>query len=136
MTLAEVWQQLRERLLPSQAPHTSARGAAAERAAARYLRRQGYRILARNLRVAGGEIDLLATHNDWLVVVEVRSYKSQDGRRPRETLSPDKQRRLRRLTGELHKRPRWRDRPVRIDLVEVQTDARDRAVGFEIIKGL
>ena len=136
MTLTELWRQLRALLLAAPAPHTSARGAGAERAAARYLQRHGYRVLERNLRVAGGEIDLLAAHGDWLVIVEVRSYKAPDGRRPRETLSPDKQRRLRRMADELHKRPLYRDRPVRIDLIEVQTDPRDRAVGFEIIKGI
>jgi putative endonuclease len=136
MTPADLWQLIRSRLLGASPPHNRARGGQAEHAALRHLRRHGYRILGRNLRVAGGEIDLLAVQDAWLVIVEVRSYQEQQGRRPREALSKDKQRRLRRLAEELHKRPLWRDRPVRIDLVEVQTDARHRAVGFEIIKGI
>ena len=136
MTLAELWERVRDRLLGGAQPHTRARGAGAERAAARYLRRQGYRILERNLQVAGAEVDLVAAHDGWLVVVEVRSYKGEEDRRPRGTLSPDKQHRLRRAAEELHQRPRWRERPVRVDLVEVRTDERDRAVGYEIIKGI
>ena len=135
-TPIELWKNLQARILGGPQPHTRVRGQSAEAAATRYLRRQGYRLLERNLHVAGGEIDLLAVQDGWLVIVEVRSYKQQGGHPPRETLSADKQRRLRRMAQELHKRPLWRDKPVRIDLVEVATDARDRAVGFEIIKGI
>jgi putative endonuclease len=136
MHLSALWQRLCDRFRARPAPHPHARGAAAERAAARYLRRHGYRLLDHNLRVAGGEIDLLAVHDECLVIVEVRSYKATSGFRPRATLSADKQHRLRRMAQELHKRPRWRDRPVRIDLVEVQTDARDRAVAFDLLRGI
>jgi putative endonuclease len=136
MTLADRWNQLTARLSASRPAHLSARGHAAESAACRYLRRQGYRLLGRNLRVAGGELDALAVEDGCLVIVEMRSYAQESGFPPRGALSADKQRRLRRLAEELHKRPLWRDKPVRIDLVEVATDARHRAVGFEIIKGI
>jgi putative endonuclease len=136
MTAAELWEKLTTGRRPSRPTHTSARGRSAEAAVARYLRRHGYRIVQRNLRVAGGEMDALAVAEGALVIVEVRSYQQEGGHLPRETLSADKQRRLRRMAQELHKSPRWRDRPVRIDLVEVAMDERDRAVGFEIIKGI
>src|SRR5579883_1871851 len=48
------------------------RGAAAELLAARYLRARGLRVLGRNLRCRGGEIDLLCREEEILVVVEVR----------------------------------------------------------------
>lgn len=48
-------------------------GQRSERAAARILRRMGYRILAANISVKGGELDLVALEKDTLVVVEVRS---------------------------------------------------------------
>jgi putative endonuclease len=44
-----------------------------EAAAARYLEGLGYRILARNFRVRGGEADLMALRGDLLVVVEVKA---------------------------------------------------------------
>jgi len=50
-------------------------GRRGERAAARLLKRQGYKILAKNLRAGRGELDLLARQGSLLVVVEVR-YRS------------------------------------------------------------
>ncbi|HLT20885.1 MAG TPA: YraN family protein [Thermomicrobiales bacterium] len=49
-----------------------ARGQAAERYVARRLARRGYRILATNYRVQGGEIDIVALDGDVLVLVEVK----------------------------------------------------------------
>ncbi|MCS6865400.1 MAG: YraN family protein [Gemmataceae bacterium] len=51
-------------------------GQRSERAAAQFLRRRGYRILAANVADRRGELDLLALDGDTLVVVEVRSTSS------------------------------------------------------------
>lgn len=48
------------------------RGAAAEQLAADYLSAQGLRVVARNYRVRGGEVDLICEHGPALVFVEVR----------------------------------------------------------------
>lgn len=58
--------------------HTHATGRSGERHAARFLRRRGLRILARNVRAPTGEIDLLAREGAWLVVVEVKTGRSRD----------------------------------------------------------
>jgi putative endonuclease len=50
----------------------------AEIRAARYLRSQGYRIVATNFRVKEGEIDLVAWDAGILVFVEVKSRTSTD----------------------------------------------------------
>ncbi len=47
-------------------------GAAAEEAAARFLEAQGLKVLARNVRVPGGEIDIIALQGEVLVFCEVR----------------------------------------------------------------
>lgn len=112
-----------------------ARGLHAEKAAARHLRRLGYSILQQNLNLRYGEIDILALQRGCLVVVEVRSHK-EGNPRPRETISRDKLRRLRRLADQVHKQPRYRELPVRIDLVEVTTGAGGRAIAFEILEAL
>ena len=57
---------------------SSAAGATAEALAADFLTRQGLHIIARNYRVRGGEIDLIAADGDTLVFVEVRLRRSQD----------------------------------------------------------
>src|SRR5262249_60087509 len=65
-----------------------------ERAAARYLRRQGYRILAQNYRCPQGELDLVALDGTCVVFVEVRSTGSDDVSRPATSVDLVKQRRL------------------------------------------
>jgi len=85
-------------------------GACAENAAARYLKRQGYRILERNLRTRIGEIDIVATDDEWLVIVEVRSRREDSPVSPRETLTRQKRRKLRALTEQLRKRHRLVDK--------------------------
>jgi putative endonuclease len=62
-----------------------------ERAAARYLRRRGLRIITRNYRTTRGEIDLIARDGDTLVFVEVKTRRAG---RPAEAVTPQKQRRL------------------------------------------
>ena len=47
-----------------------------ERAAAKYLRRQGLRILRRNWQTRWGEIDLIARDGDTIVFVEVKTRAS------------------------------------------------------------
>ncbi len=73
---------------------TAARGAQAEQTAAAFLRGRGLRILARNYRVAGGEIDLIARHGAELVFVEVRSRRSAAFGSAAESVTPAKRRRL------------------------------------------
>jgi putative endonuclease len=51
-------------------------GAAGEARAARHLEAAGYRILARNARAAGVELDLVAQRGDLLVFVEVKTRTS------------------------------------------------------------
>lgn len=53
-------------------------GAAAEELAARHLISHGLRILERNFRVRGGEIDLIADDKGTLVFVEVRLRSRSD----------------------------------------------------------
>jgi putative endonuclease len=69
-------------------------GNRSERAAARYLHRQGYRILARNVNGPGGELDLIALDGPCIVFVEVRSTGTADVSRPAASVDAAKQRRL------------------------------------------
>ncbi|WP_028080495.1 YraN family protein [Solimonas soli] len=48
-------------------------GAAAEDAALRLLERQGLKLVARNARFRGGELDLVMREGETLVIVEVRA---------------------------------------------------------------
>lgn len=53
-------------------------GAAAEELAARHLLAHGLRIIERNFRVRGGEIDLIAQDGKTLVFIEVRLRSRAD----------------------------------------------------------
>jgi putative endonuclease len=72
-------------------------GSRSERAAVRYLRRQGCRILARNWTSPLGELDLVAADGRCVVFVEVRSTESDDPARPAASVDDAKQARLTRL---------------------------------------
>jgi putative endonuclease len=65
-----------------------------EEEAVRYLRRQGMKILERNLRTPVGEIDIIARHGKILVFVEVKTRKSDAFGTPQEAVGPFKQRQI------------------------------------------
>lgn len=69
-------------------------GSRSERAAARFLRKLGYRILARNYSCPHGELDLIALDGRCVVFVEVRSTGTEDVTRPAASVDDAKQRRL------------------------------------------
>lgn len=51
-------------------------GRRAEAAAEQYLRQRGYQILGRNIRLKGGELDLIARHGETIVFVEVKARRT------------------------------------------------------------
>lgn len=53
----------------------SERGAFGEEQTALYLEKRGYRIIARNYRIKGGEIDIIAEKEGVIAVVEVKTRK-------------------------------------------------------------
>ena len=73
---------------------TVARGREAEQAAADYLAARGLRIVARNFRVRGGEIDLIARDGATLVFVEVRQRRNADFGGAAASITAAKRRRL------------------------------------------
>ena len=65
-----------------------------ERAAEKYLRRKGYKIVARGLRLRGGELDLVAVDGRTVVFVEVKTRRSIEHGLPVEAVDIHKQKRL------------------------------------------
>ena len=66
-----------------------------ERVAASYLRRRGYKVLTRNYKIVGGEIDLVCRHGDILAFVEVRTHSGEGFGTPAESIDERKQDALR-----------------------------------------
>ncbi len=94
-------------------------GTRSERAAARFLRRLGCRILARNYTCPFGELDLVAEQAGCVVFVEVRSTGGDDPERPALSVDAAKQRRLTRLALEYLRRHRLLNYPARFDVLIV-----------------
>lgn len=73
---------------------TVARGREAETRAAAYLENQGLRLIDRNFRVRGGEIDLIMRDGRTLVFVEVRQRSRTDYGGAGASITVHKQRRI------------------------------------------
>lgn len=95
-------------------------GARGEREAGRYLRKQGHRVLARNLRTRLGEMDLITEDrkSGHVVIVEVKTTVSEDPP-PEVHVDGRKQRKLTALAGQLVRRYHLENRGVRFDVVAV-----------------
>lgn len=89
------------------------------RAAAAYLRHQGYIIEAQNYSSSHGELDLVARKGHLLVFVEVKSRRTDLYGRPRDAVTEEKAARIRETAYEYlqdHKRPGDR---IRYDVIEI-----------------
>ena len=108
-------------------------GVAGERAAERFLRKSGYRILARNVSYRQGEVDLVALEKSsgTLCFVEVRSRtlkdKGEPAITPEETVTLAKRRRIvRAARAFLRERGVSAERSLRFDVIAVEFDGQER----------
>ncbi len=90
-----------------------------ERAAAKYLKRQGFRILARQSRSRIGEIDLIALDGDTIVFIEVKTRSSHAAGHPSEAVTPAKQKQLTRAALVWLKHRRLLDQRGRFDVIAI-----------------
>jgi putative endonuclease len=94
-------------------------GQRGEALAARFLRRQGYIIVARSARDKTGELDLVAVHQRVVVFVEVKTRTSHDAGHPAEAVDINKQRRLTNLALRYLKRHDLLEQRWRFDVVAI-----------------
>lgn len=90
-----------------------------ERAAAKYLKKQGYRILARQYRNQFGEIDLIALDAGRIVFVEVKTRESTEAGQPHEAVNQAKQQKLTTIALAWLKKHGRLEAPARFDIVSV-----------------
>ncbi|HKW96553.1 MAG TPA: YraN family protein [Bryobacteraceae bacterium] len=98
-----------------------ASGRRGEDLAHRFLRRQGFTIVARNYRArsGSGEIDLIAWEKDQLVFVEVKSRASDEFGTPDRAVGGEKQAHLVRAARDYARRSGADWERVRFDIVNV-----------------
>ncbi len=99
-------------------------GQEGEATAESYLRRKGYRILAKNLRSSLGELDLVAEDGRVLVFVEVKARRTEEFGGAIHAVHQRKQEKLIRLASQYLARHQLTNRACRFDVVLLQgTDA-------------
>jgi len=103
-------------------------GRAGEDAAARYLEHRGYRILDRNVRADGVELDLVVRRGPTLAIVEVKTRRSLRAGRPEEAVDARKQARLVRGARAWSRAHETRTRRIRFDVVACEVTA----TGFRV----
>ena len=94
-------------------------GQRGEALAARFLRRRGYRVVARGDRHKLGELDIVAVDGRTVVFVEVKTRSTDEHGHPSDAVTPDKQRRLTRLALAFLKRHGLLETPARFDVVAI-----------------
>jgi putative endonuclease len=92
-------------------------GREGEQAAVDYLKGCGFRILDRNWRCAGGELDIVAVERRVLVAVEVKSRSGTRYGSPLDAVGRAKRKRLRRLAVAWINAHGVRFEEIRVDVV-------------------
>lgn len=94
-------------------------GASGEKEAARFLRRRGHRIIARNYDCPAGEVDLITTDGATIVLVEVKSRSDESGKDADHIVDSIQRERLIHAAQYFTRRADPLNRPVRFDVVTV-----------------
>lgn len=110
-------------------------GTLGERIAEAFLRLKGYRIIARNYRYAGREIDLLARRGQVVVAVEVKLRRGARFGRAVEAVDARKVARIRTALGGAVRGMRERFR-ARVDLVVIDIDDRQERMTVRHIEAV
>ena len=101
--------------------NTAETGQTGERLAAQYLKRNGYRILAKNYRAHRHEIDIVAREKSTgaVVFVEVKTRTPGSFGRPADAVNADKKRFLRLAAQSWLLENGGTEQPARFDVIEV-----------------
>lgn len=109
---------VRERAAADDAEHLQ-RGKMGERAAKKFLQKQGLKFLAANFRSERGEIDLVFRDGDCLVFTEVKTRSSEEWARPAAAVNAERRRRLSRCGLDYLRLLKNPPVKVRFDIVEI-----------------
>ena len=90
-----------------------------EEAACEFLKKNSYKILARNYKNKLGEIDIIAQDQETICFVEVKSRHSDKFGLPQEAILGHKQRQLSRVALSFLKENNLLDKKARFDVVSV-----------------
>lgn len=94
-------------------------GESGEEVAVLFLKKSGYRVLARNYRTRLGEIDIVARDKETICFVEVKARRSERFGSPKEAVSRAKQLQIAKAALVFLKENKLLDRKARFDVVSV-----------------
>ncbi len=104
--------------------------------ACKYLQKLGYKILERNYRIRGGEIDIVARDKGTLAFVEVKTRWSHGYGLPVESVTAWKIQALLRTARFYVQKIKWGEREYRLDFVGVDfADSRENPK-IELVKNI
>ncbi len=103
--------------------------------ACEYLKKLGYKIIDRNYRIRGGEIDIVAKEGMYLVFVEVKARWSHEYGLPAESITPWKVRALLKTALFYVVKNKWGSKPYRLDVVLLDLIDKDNPK-IELVKNI
>ncbi|MFH1888666.1 MAG: YraN family protein [Candidatus Omnitrophota bacterium] len=107
-------------------------GKRGEEAAARLLKRSGYRILLKNYRTKSGEIDIIADDKGTICFIEVKARKSERFGSPYEAIPLSKQKKISKTALTFLKERGLLNKRARFDVISVVYDRNEPRL--ELIK--
>ena len=99
-------------------------GRKGEDAAVQFLKDKGYEILERNWHSSHFELDIIARHHDWIIIVEVKTRSGETWSLPEEAVDRKKMKRIINAANHyiiMHKL----NFPVRFDVISVIINSED-----------
>ena len=119
--IARLLDRLRDRQRRGKWTDGQAAGRRGEDLAHRFLRAEGFTIVARNYRLPSGEAeaDLIAWEGEELVIVEVKTRETEDFGPPERAIDPEKERHMARVARAFARKADVEWARVRYDVVTV-----------------
>jgi putative endonuclease len=112
-------EQIKSKFAGKEKPEHLRRGELGERAAKKFLQKQGLKFLAANFRSERGEIDLVFRDGDCLCFIEVKTRSSEEWGRPAAAVNAERRRRLSQCALDYLRRLKNPAVKIRFDIVEV-----------------
>jgi len=95
-----------------------------ESKAARYLRKNGYKILQRNFKTKLGEVDIIAQNGEYVAFIEVKTRRTHTYGEPNEAVGSERRSRYKNTANLYFYRNglRQSDYIIRFDVIEITPD--------------
>lgn len=107
-----------------------------ERLAAKFLKKEGYKLKQRNYAASGNEIDIIAEDKEHIVFVEVKTRtverQSQKEPRPASAVTPDKQKKII-CAAKYYLAFNRTEKRIRFDIVEVYLSEKNQKKAEKIL---